>query len=440
MIHHDPNTGLGLVVVDRNTVPIASCDILVSFAAFPCEIGGKVEYLHPTHNFAVVSYDAGALPRRARESIRPIAFAPPDSALPTRGDEVVLVGLSAQLRPMARVSAVTDATSVAAIPSADIPRFRAVNEEVITLDMDFGYNFGGVLTDFESRMVALWASYAKPVNGEVRDMVRGLPVAPVIDARDEVLRWREKGKRGAGSVRLLDAEFDVLQLAKASDHGVPNAWVERLMRADPVRRQALTVASVVADTGASKALKGGDVVLAAGGEPVVSFRGVERAVSGVRAHAAAAPKGLRKGEVVDVTCELSEELCAGTGRLLHWAGAQLQPTHRPVAELGFRPTDPATGAHLDVFISRWYHGSPAQRYGLYALNWVASVNGTPTPTLDSFVEATKALEDGAFVRLKLIALNGRPKVLTVKLDLHYWPTWELRRTTDGTNEWERVLL
>jgi hypothetical protein len=44
------------------------------------------------------------------------------------------------------------------------------------------------------------------------------------------------------------------------------------------------------------------------------------------------------------------------------------------------------------------------------------------------------------VRLKLISLNARPKVLTVKLDLHYWPTWELRRTTDGTNEWERVLL
>ena len=124
VIHHDPNTGLGLVVVDRNTVPIASCDILVSFAAFPCEIGGKVEYLHPTHNFAVVSYDAGALPRRARESIRPIAFAPTTirPQRPTRrGDEVVLVGLSAQLRPMARVSAVTDATSVAAIPSADIP-------------------------------------------------------------------------------------------------------------------------------------------------------------------------------------------------------------------------------------------------------------------------------------------------------------------------------
>jgi hypothetical protein len=26
----------------------------------------------------------------------------------------------------------------------------------------------------------------------------------------------------------------------------------------------------------------------------------------------------------------------------------------------------------------------------------------------------------------------------VKLDTHYWPTWELRKREDG--EWERVLL
>ena len=69
---------------------------------------------------------------------------------------------------------------------------------------------------------------------------------------------------------------------------------------------------------------------------------------------------------------------------------------------------------------RWYHGSPAQRYGLYALNWVASVNGEPTPDLDTFVKVTQGLEDGSFVRLKLISLTARPKVLTVKLDLHYW--------------------
>ena len=79
--------------------------------------------------------------------------------------------------------------------------------------------------------------------------------------------------------------------------------------------------------------------------------------------------------------------------LLHWAGCQLQPTHRPVIELGYRPTT-EDGRPLDVFISRWYHGSPAQRYGLYALNWVDSVNGEPTPDLDTFIRVVQGLEDG----------------------------------------------
>jgi hypothetical protein len=81
---------------------------------------------------------------------------------------------------------------------------------------------------------------------------------------------------------------------------------------------------------------------------------------------------------------------------------------------------------------------PAQRYGLYALNWIASVNDVETPTIDAFIEATRGLPDGSFVRLKLIGLTGRPKVLTLKLDRNYWPTWELRRRDDGSGEWERV--
>ena len=50
-----------------------------------------------------------------------------------------------------------------AVPVAEVPRFRAVNEEVIELDIDFGYTFSGVLTNLQGHMVALWASYAKQV-------------------------------------------------------------------------------------------------------------------------------------------------------------------------------------------------------------------------------------------------------------------------------------
>ena len=46
----------GLVVVDRNTVPVSMGDVRVMFAG-TLEIPGKVEFVHPLHNLAIVSYD-----------------------------------------------------------------------------------------------------------------------------------------------------------------------------------------------------------------------------------------------------------------------------------------------------------------------------------------------------------------------------------------------
>lgn len=65
--------------------------------------------------------------------------------------------------------------------------------------------------------------------------------------------------------------------------------------------------------------------------------------------------------------------------------ALLQEPHRAVRDGGFLPESHG------VFISRWHHGSPAHRYGLYALQFVQEVNGIPTPDLDSFVKAVSQL-------------------------------------------------
>jgi len=59
----------GYVVVDRNTVPIAIGDVTITFAG-SLEVDGKIEQLHPLHNFAIVSYDPksiGETPVKAAE-------------------------------------------------------------------------------------------------------------------------------------------------------------------------------------------------------------------------------------------------------------------------------------------------------------------------------------------------------------------------------------
>lgn len=56
-------------------------------------------------------------------------------------------------------------------------------------------------------------------------------------------------------------------------------------------------------------------------------------------------------------------------------------------------------------------------------------------SLKSFQE----LEHEEFVRVRTVHLNGKPKVLTLKQDLHYWPTWELRFDPD-TAIWRRSII
>ena len=53
--------GMGLVAVDRSTVPVNGGNITLSFGAYPDEIPGRVRFLHPLHNFAIVSYDPRSL-------------------------------------------------------------------------------------------------------------------------------------------------------------------------------------------------------------------------------------------------------------------------------------------------------------------------------------------------------------------------------------------
>ena len=65
------------------------------------------------------------------------------------------------------------------------------------------------------------------------------------------------------------------------------------------------------------------------------------------------------------------------------------------------------------------------------------VDSQPTPDLDAFMALVAGKQDRDSVRLKTVTWNNQTEVITLKLDLNYWPAYELRRTDQG---WERIAL
>lgn len=76
---------------------------------------------------------------------------------------------------------------------------------------------------------------------------------------------------------------------------------------------------------------------------------------------------------------------------------------------------------------------------LYALNWILEVDGQKTPDLETFVQVIRSLPGDRFARVKLCHLDSKPKVITIKPDLLYWPTSELVLDR-ATRTWSKRML
>ncbi|KAK2387838.1 protease Do [Trifolium repens] len=446
IIYHSQD--MGLVAVDKNTVAVSSSDVLLSFAAFPVEIPGEVVFLHPVHNYALISYDPSALGPVGASVVRAAELLP-DPAL-RRGDSVYLVGLSRSLQATSRKSVVTNPSAALNIGSADSPRYRATNMEVIELDTDFGSSFSGVLTDEQGRVQALWASFSTQLKfsgstSEDHQFVRGIPIYAISEVLDKIISGVNGPallingvKRHMPLLRILEVELYPTLLSKARSFGLSDAWIQAFVKKDPIRRQVLRVKGCLAGSKAENLLEQGDMVLAINKEPVTCFRDIENACQALDQSNNNDGKLqmtiFRQGREVELLVGTDVRDGNGTTRTINWCGCIVQDPHSAVRALGFLPEE----GH-GVYVARWCHGSPVHRYGLYALQWIVEINGKPTPDLDSFVNVTKELEHGEFVRVRTIHLNGKPRVLTLKQDLHYWPTWELRFNPD-TAIWHRNVI
>ena len=399
----------GLVMIDRNTVPIAMGDVTVTFAG-SLQVDAKVEFVHPLHNLAVIAYD----PRLIGDT--PVKSAKLKMTMPNAGDRLLVVGLKSDHQLAHQESFVSSVDSIT-LPLSRTMRFRDSNLETIDL-VNAPTDFDGVLVDDDANVVATWSSFAFQSGGEAGQINRGISA--------ELLAELVETVRSGKPVYSLEAELIYAPLFAARKLGVDEEWLARLETHNPKSRRALSVTRIVAGTPAADKLRNGDTILAIDGQVVTTFRELEKAVQKPKVTVTV----WRGKKAKDLRIETVALNGSGIDRAVSWAGALLQNPHRGMAaQRGIVPTG--------VYVAFFSYGSPATRYGLWAGRRIVEVDDTETPDLQSFIDVVADKGDQTSVRLKTITWNGAVEVITLKLDNQYWPAYEIRRKGDG---WHRQSI
>jgi pro-apoptotic serine protease NMA111 len=400
----------GLLVTDRNTVPVSMGDVRLTFGG-ALEIPGQIVYIHPLHNIAVIHYDPrliGTTPvraaRLATEELKP-------------GESVNVVGMDGGGNIESRT------TTIASVDALQLPLSRSVmfrdsNIEVASL-VNAPDDLVGVLADNAGRVRGLWASFASDNGRELVQESRGISSDLVAEVLDIV--------RQGQPLHSFETEFAQKTLAEARRFGLSDAWVRRISQANPTAHEVLSVARLVGASDAARVLQSGDILLAIDDKPVTQFRDVERAVAAKEQVSATIWRGGAEQTLSVKTATLSG---SDIDRVVEWAGATLQAPHRAIsAQRGIAPNG--------VYVAYFEFGSPASRYGLIPGRRIVEIDGQPTPDLDAFLRQVGGRPDRSSLRIKTLSWNGAPEVITLKLDRHYWPAYELLQSTSG---WERHSL
>ncbi len=173
---------------------------------------GKVVYVHPLHNIAIVSFEPAALDGTP---IRAVRF---DTSRAAPGEPVTVVGLGGDSRLR------SIATSIASVDDVNFPlsrtlQFRDANLEVASL-VNSPTDFDGVLVGKDGRVRALWSSFATEGARDSVQVSRGMPAELVLEAV-EAARYRQ-------AVVLARDEFEAIPIAAARKLGLPAEWVGAL--------------------------------------------------------------------------------------------------------------------------------------------------------------------------------------------------------------------
>ena len=199
----------GLVVVSRAVVPYDLCDISVTIAE-SIIVEGKVLFMHPLQNYAIVQYD----PKLVNA---PVKSAKLSEEWISQGSSTIFLGFNQNLRVVVAKTTVTDITTVAVPANSSAPRYRAINVDAITVDTSLSGQCGsGVLVSEDGTVQAFWLTYLGERSHNNKDIEYHLGLAT--PSLLPVVKQIQKGIMP--KLRILNVELHTVQMSQVRIMGV----------------------------------------------------------------------------------------------------------------------------------------------------------------------------------------------------------------------------
>lgn len=397
----------GWVVVSQNTVYSKAGDVKIIFNN-KLEVEGRVEYIHPLHNLTLVSYDPAAL-----DNINVAQIEMYNQRL-NSGDAVKQVGLNSQGVVEYRETKV-DTTEELWLSRFDVPRYIDGNIEATHL-VNPNRAIDGVLLNEQDKVVALWLEFEQSDGKEATTVLAGFSV----DYVQEFLQLVENNE----PLYSLDINLTQIPPVDALQMGLSNEWLEKIQSYSPHTNKILAVYNTADNAASSKVLKRGDLILAINDEPVATFRQLEKLTQ----QASVNITYLSQGKVHTADVETTSLDGNNIEQLFFWSGLYLHSPHR-AAQLQGNVSDSG------IYVASYNYGSPATRYGVYAMRRIVEIDGQEIETPDDFINAVKGKKNQSAVVVKTLRFNNQPEVITLKLDNNYWPFFEFKYLE---GEWQRI--
>lgn len=405
----------GYVLVSRRYVAHDVCDIYLIFAEL-IDVPGKVVFLHPNLNYAIVKYDPSLVLADVRS--------PQLSSTPLkRGEETFFVGYNYHCRLVSDEVTVGSIESTSVVASTNSPRYRGTNLECILLESKLAQECDcGVLVDNDGTLRAFWLSFL----GERGERGNDAVISMGLDVTDVQNVLELLGKSEVSEpLRILDAEFRQTPLILGRTMGVPQDWIEKIEKETDDEIKFLNVVRVSAplrDEAASP-LQFADIVLSVNGKSVTCMRDL----SPMYTHEELKFQIVRDMKVMDIVVPTVDSSILNTTRILAWCGALIQEPHHGVRQLMQKIPS-------RVYVARKSAGGPVAQYGILTSVFITHVNDQETKDLEDFVRITESIPDNTYVKLRLVSYDLVPGAVSIKTNYHYFPTQELKKDA-VTGDW-----